>query len=171
MSTTAIQPTAPARPVLSAEQRVRAAHAWYCDLLGISYDVRWVEREWFVALDAFDARDIARAARYVKQKIVRDGWDRNAALPRNFLQPDKLAEYVAISSPREKRATGEDAELVKTFAELIGEAVRDLTTPPPPEGWREWLLERYPNATITTWEALPKDVQREVREGANTQGE
>lgn len=161
--TGALQRATPPALSMSMEDRARAAHAWYCNLHELTYDMRWVEREWFAALDAFDARDIARAARYVRKQILTSGWDRNAALPRNFLQPDRLAEYVAISTPKRQSTTAEDAELVRTFAELIGETLQNATNNEGPEGWKQWIKAKYPDARITTWKALPADVREEVK--------
>ncbi len=152
-----------------AETRCRAAHAWYCDLMRLRFDYRFVERQWFSALTAHEAKAIARAARYVKKQIEEGGWDRNAALPANFLQADKLADYVSVSTPaREFRLTDDERALADNFKSLIGEAAKNITTTihadHPPKDWREILLELYPNATAyNDFFSLPQNIQAEIR--------
>lgn len=151
------------------ETRCRAAHAWYCELMKMRFDFRFVERQWFSALTDHDPRGIARAARYVKRQIEEGGWDRNAAVPTNFLQADKLADYVSVSMPpREFRLTDDEKGLADEFKAMIGEAAKKITSAalvdPPPKNWREVLLETYPNAaTYNDFFTLPENIQQEIR--------
>lgn len=154
------------------ETRCRAAHAWYCDLMKMRFDYRFVERHWFAALTAHDPRAIARAARYVKRQIEESGWDRNAAVPTNFLAADSLANYVSVSTPpREFRLTDDESAHVAHFRDLIGETVSKVAAAvpvPPPKNWRPILLENYPNAVdYTDFFALPDHIREEVRKIAD----
>jgi len=151
------------------ENRCRAAHAWYCELMKIRFDYRFVERQWFAALTDHDPRAIARAARHVKRQVEEGGWDRNAALPSNFLQADKLADYVSVSTPpREFRLSDSEKGLAEEFKALIGEVSQKVAaaTPvePAPKNWREVLLEKYPNAfEYRDFFTLPQHIQQEIR--------
>ena len=150
------------------EARCRAAHAWYCDLMKMRFDYRFVERQWFAALDAHEPRAVARAARYVKKQIEEGGWDRNAAVPTNFLQADKLADYVSVSTPaREFRLSDDEKGLADEFKALIGEAAKKIAAvailDQPPKNWRLILVENYPNATgYTDFHSLPDYIQSEI---------
>jgi hypothetical protein len=154
---------------INTESRCRAAHAWYCDLMKMRFDFRFVERQWFAAITDHDAKSIARAARYVKKQIDEGGWDRNAAVPTNFLQADKLADYVSVSTPtREFKLTDDERTLADEFKSLIGETVKKIAiasvVDAPPKNWRLILTENYPNAaSYTDFFALPEYIQTEVR--------
>jgi hypothetical protein len=150
------------------EHRCRAAHAWYCDLMRMRFDFRFVERQWFAALTAHDAQGIARAAKYVKRQVEEAGWDRNAALPANFLQADKLADYVSVSAPPSKfRLTDDERSLAEDFKALLGETVAKieaLPANPPPANWKARLIELYPNAVnYSDFFTLPDYIQAELR--------
>jgi hypothetical protein len=144
-----------------AEARARAAHAWYCDLMRMRFDFRFCDRLWDGALQEHDARAIARAARYVKKQVEEGGWDKNAAVPTRFLQADRLADYVGVSAPaREFVLTEEERDLAAEFRDLIGETVAAAARgPQAPLDWKRLVLERYPRARVTTWEALPPDIK------------
>ena len=117
---------------------------------------------------ASDVTTSRAIARHVKKQIEEGGWDRNAAVPTNFLQADKLADYVSVSTPaREFRLSDDEKGLADEFKSLIGEAAKKIAAvailDQPPKNWRLILVENYPNATgYTDFHSLPDYIQSEI---------